>query len=47
LCADKSIKPNPSTSLLTLSVGDEVLVTEDGFQVQPGAFISAIEARFV
>jgi hypothetical protein len=47
LTADNSIKLNPGTSVLQLEVGDEVRVSEEGFQALADAFFSEIEAKYV
>jgi hypothetical protein len=46
LCADKTIKYNPETSVLKLRVGDEIRLDEQQFLQLFGAFFSEIQQKF-
>ncbi len=47
MAADKTIKYNPSKSILKLQVGQEIRLTESDFVLLVTAFLAEIETKFV
>jgi hypothetical protein len=47
MAADKTIKYNPSKSVLKIAVGEEIRLNESGFVQLLAAFFSELEAKFV
>ncbi|MFL6262487.1 MAG: hypothetical protein ACJ76Y_22545 [Thermoanaerobaculia bacterium] len=45
LCADKTIQYDPAKAVLKLRIGDEIVLSEEGFTRLAEAFLSEIEAK--
>ena len=46
LCADKTIKHRPESSVLKLQVGDEIALDETQFRQLSDAFFAEIQRKF-